>query len=269
MIFNSVIKGKGGGAVTFTYTGSYAWYDDNTLALLSSGILTFTDSIIADTFVVGGGGGGGGSDTYVGSAGGSGGGAGYTNLNRVQYEKSVDYSAVIGAGGNGASGGSFSNNSRPSTQRGASGGTTSINGVSASGGQGGGVGYKYVSGSTYYGAYSGGNGGSGGGGSNSGAGGTDGSGGASSTYTGSRTCEGGTGQGSTTRAFGGSSEFLFSTGGTARSNKAGEVNTGNGGGGSNDETVGCSGGSGIILIRSEALVRPETGTYWIHSPLVS
>lgn len=58
--------GEGGGTPaisTFTYTGTWAWKDEDqtVLALLSSGVLTFEKDFTADVFLVGGGGGGTGS----------------------------------------------------------------------------------------------------------------------------------------------------------------------------------------------------------------
>lgn len=209
-----------------------------------------------DAFLVGGGGAGCGvpatGSTRPGTGGGGGKTATYRNLSITKY---MQYSAVVGAGANGSSG------------SGGSGGSTSIFGKNVSGGNGGTT-------------NGGGNGGSGGGGLyyindgayyRGGVGGTDG--GSGEGQTGSPGKPGGTGQGSTTRAFGEATGDLYaggggggnsgnggsggggSGGGINENGVNGTANTGGGGGGAGERQGsgtsyrGGNGGSGIILLR--------------------
>ena len=177
----------------FTYSGSYELvHDDDTsidttsdsdlqspwkIRFLTSGTLRFTNMYGSvngiDVFLVGAGGGGGGAS----SGAGSGGGGGYTATHRaVSVATNTDYLISIGNGG---------------TLR-TDGGSSSGFGYTANGGSHGSQG-----------GVAGGAGGSGGGagGSIGGAGGSDGSNGSNGGSSG--TIAGGTGQGTTTREFGG------------------------------------------------------------------
>lgn len=241
----------------FTYTGQYKIVDDSgneitstttnnwNIRLLTSGTLTFTDlrgTSSIDLFLVGGGGGSPSRtvSTDYGTVHSGGGGGGYTKTQKsvsVSANAAIDVS--IGAGGG----------------AGSSGGTTTVkvNGTahSASGGNAGGAPYWNGS-NTVCGA--GGSGGSGGGAASSGgfAGGSggsnggNGSGGRSNVFP---TSSAGSGQGTTTRAFGESSGEMFSYGGSGGGGTPPVVgtlaaNTGHGGQGS-----GGSGYSGIAIIR--------------------
>lgn len=191
---------------------------------------------IVDIFCVGGGGAGGAYSTQTFESGesqfadGGGGGGGYTatHLN-VAVTPLSNISAVIGAGGINH----------------ANGNTTSFGSLSVSGGEAG----RSASSSTSAGA--GGNGGSGGGGGgvrvsmggsysidcDAGVGGANGGNGGNGWYT-----SGGSGQGTTTRAFGESTNTLYSNAGGFRSGDNPVVN-GNGGFGD------APGASGIIIVR--------------------
>lgn len=202
-------------------------------SILSSSMVMFSKNVAEiDVFCVGGGGSGAfnsGSSTY-----GGGGGGGYTasGLN-VNFEADVEYAAIIGAGGVHAE----------AINQGNSGGETSLLGVTAAGGKGGG--YR-----------TGGDGGSGGA-CPGGKGGSDGSDATGSSYT------PGKGQGTTTKPFGDESEEIAYAGGGGASNATpgelgggayranGEQNTGGGGGGggSTSTAYGGDGGSGIIIVR--------------------
>lgn len=268
----------------FTYTGNWEWYNEEQtiVKLKTSGVITFDSDFPADVFVVGGGASGAGSyGNYSPQISGGGGGGGYTKTQRVSFKKGIEYPATIGAGG-----ASVSNNV-PSNNGGKAGGTTSINGVSANGGNGGtgGYGSSWLPGTTYG---NGGSGGSGGGSSfwavgdypGTGVGGSDGSSGTSNRIA-SGTLPGGSGQGTTTRAFGEPDGELFAGGGgggcgdshisstpnggaggggngggsnNSRDATPGQENTGGGGGGvfyysSNILRYSGAGGSGVILIR--------------------
>lgn len=241
----------------FTYTGQYEIVDDSgteitstttnnwNIRLLTSGTLTFTDlrgTSAIDLFLVGGGGGSNSTtvSTDYGTVHSGGGGGGYTKTQKsVSVSANSAISVSIGAGGG----------------AGSSGGTTTVkvNGTahSASGGNAGGAPYWNGS-NTVCGA--GGSGGSGGGAASSGgfAGGSggsnggNGSGGRSNVFP---TSSAGSGQGTTTRAFGESSGELYSYGGSGGGGTPPVVgtlaaNTGHGGQGS-----GGSGYSGIAIIR--------------------
>ncbi len=241
----------------FTYTGEYKIVNDSgteisetttnnwNIRLLTSGTLTFTDlrgTSSIDVFLVGGGGGSNSKTTSTdyGTVHSGGGGGGYTKT-----QKSVSVSAnsaipvSIGAGGGaGSSGGTTTinvNGSTYSASGGAAGGAPWFNGnntVCGSGGSGGSGG-----GSASSGGFAGGSGGSDGG---------NGSSGKSNVFpTGSV----GSGQGTTTRAFGESSGELYSYGGSGGGGSVPVVgtlaaNTGHGGQGS-----GGSGYSGIAIVR--------------------
>lgn len=250
----------------FSYTGQYAFDGDPEgdweLQLLTSGELT-VDSIAGpvDVFLVGGGGGGGGAYDNGNSAYiycGGGGGGGYTKTVSAMELTTDTYTATVGAGGTG--GVRYSTGYETSNTSATSGGTSSFNGSSITGGSKGGNGKT----STTRG--SGGTGGSGGGGGNKtsagGAGGTDGGNGGRGSST---SITGGKGQGTTTREFGNTSGTLYSSGGDGGGSNvtiAGSANTGNGGGGGycknptnagsykDDVTNGFNGGSGIIIIRN-------------------
>lgn len=268
----------------FTYTGDWEWYNEEhtIVKLKTSGIITFDSDFPADVFVVGGGASGAGSyGNYSPQISGGGGGGGYTKTQRVSFKKGIEYPATIGAGGVGVSNNTFNN------RNGNAGGATSINGVSANGGNPGtgGYGSTSVPGTSYG---NGGSGGSGGGssfwGSSSypgiGAGGSDGGSGTSNRIS-TGTIPGGAGQGTTTRAFGEPDGELFAGGGgggcgdtklfstpnggaggggngggtnNSREATSGQENTGGGGGGvffysSNVTRYSGAGGSGVILIR--------------------
>lgn len=241
----------------FTYTGQYKIVDDSgneitstttnnwNIRLLTSGTLTFTDlrgTSTIDLFLVGGGGGSPSKTTPTdyGTVHSGGAGGGYTKTQKsvsVSANSAIDVS--IGAGGG----------------AGSSGGTTTVkvNGTahSASGGNAGGAPYWNGS-NTVCGA--GGSGGSGGGSASSGgfaggSGGINGGNGSSGKSNVFPVSSAGSGQGTTTRAFGESSGELFSYGGSGGGGTPPVVgtlaaNTGHGGQGS-----GGSGYSGIAIIR--------------------
>jgi hypothetical protein len=203
-----------------------------------------------DVFCVGGGAGGGKSSSSNG--GGGGGGGNTSTANGLAVQLNTLYDVIIGAGGIGATSGA-----------GGAGGKTQFgNLVTANGGAGGG------DSSNRY----GGNGGSGGGAAGTsdwpaGAGGSNGSNGGTSSA-GTR----GTGQGTTTRAFGEPTAELFAGGGggggpagksapggaggggagrndNTNTGGHGVANTGGGGGGGGAGSHGADGGSGIAIIR--------------------
>lgn len=239
--------------IQYTYTGSSTLStgvdsDGNPtweLKLLTSGTLNIKEMLtpIQDVFLVGGG--GGGATGRSGGGGAGGGGYTYTALN-FDIPFGADKQAIIGAGGVGG-------NDDTSTEA-TDGGTTSLFGLSAAGGKAGSP--RPLIGE---GGPNGGDGGSGGG-----AGGLD------SAYDHTIVGNGGTGQGTTIRAFGESTGTLYAGGGGGgnalisnttfdRSISSGEVNTGGGGAGgaSNQSTsssrqydyAGSAGGSGIIILR--------------------
>ena len=272
----------------FTYTGDYdivndagepisAGQGDWNIRLLTSGNLIFSELKSGiDIFLVGGGGGGAGIGAYPYSNQGSwsgyywygngGGGAGYTKtVKSIAADINTAYAVTIGAGGAaGAAGKNGSDGGASSIVIGAT--TYSAEGGKAADGRNGG------------------NGGSGGGagalssGTESpycgGAGGTDGGDGVTPTVPtycqGSAIGSGGTGQGTTTRAFGDASGVLYATGGggaggyhsssgthgTTGAGGGNNPNTGDGGigGGQNTTYAGyqtpTAGGSGIIIIRN-------------------
>lgn len=241
----------------FTYTGQFKIVDDSgneitstttnnwNIRLLTSGTLTFTDlrgTSSIDVFLVGGGGGSPSKTTSTdyGTVHSGGGGGGYTKTQKsVSVSANSAISVSIGAGGGaGSSGGTTTvkvNGSTYSASGGAAGGAPWFNGnntVCGSGGSGGSGG-----GSASSGGFAGGSGGSDGG---------NGSSGKSNVFP---VDSAGSGQGTTTRAFGESSGELFSYGGSGGGGSVPVVgtlaaNTGHGGQGS-----GGSGYSGIAIIR--------------------
>lgn len=241
----------------FTYTGQYKIVNDSgteisetttnnwNIRLLTSGTLTFTDlrgTSAIDLFLVGGGGGSNSKtvSTDYGTVHSGGGGGGYTKTQKsVSVSANSAISVSIGAGGGaGSSGGTTTvkvNGSSYSASGGAAGGAPYWNGsntVCGAGGSGGSGG-----GAASSGGFAGGSGGSNGG---------NGSGGRSNVFP---TSSAGSGQGTTTRAFGESSGELYSYGGSGGGGTPPVVgtlaaNTGHGGQGS-----GGSGYSGIAIIR--------------------
>lgn len=241
----------------FTYTGQYKIVDDSgneitsttsnnwNIRLLTSGTLTFTDlrgTSSIDVFLVGGGGGSNSKtvSTDYGTVHSGGGGGGYTKTQKsVSVSANSAISVSIGAGGGaGSAGGTTTvkvNGTAHSASGGAAGGAPWWNGsntVCGAGGAGGSGG-----GSASSGGYAGGSGGSNGG---------NGSSGKSNVFP---VSSAGSGQGTTTRAFGESSGELFSYGGSGGGGTPPVVgtlaaNTGHGGQGS-----GGSGYSGIAIIR--------------------
>lgn len=255
-------------------------------------VITFTESTTwvvpdgvdkVDVFLVGGGG-AGGYGLSISNAlvpyGGGGGGGGYT-LTRLNYGvvEGQEIAVVIGAGGKASS-----------YSQSGDGGVSSFGTLTVNGGKGG---YRkqYNSNNGTLGTNAGGAGGSGGGGGNiasvcaAGVGGSD---GATPPITkeGNYSSESGTGQGTTTRAFGESTGTLYAGGGggggsslnyydyTSKSAGAGGLggggkggtygpgtpgtpNTGGGGGGGGcyftsndyDAWVGGDGGSGVVIVR--------------------
>lgn len=181
-----------------------------------------------DVFLVGGGGGAGVAYEYCGNYGG--GGGGYTRTEKNILYGAGSYNVVVGAGG---------------SSNGGNGGSSSFDIYSVAGGQG----------AT---SHSGGNGGSGGGAVDK-AGGSDGADGIDATGTGCNSVgTGGTGQGTTTRAFEEPTGTLYSTGGHGdgggeHSGTDGTPNTGNGAYPgtdlSNQGYIGGLGGSGIVIVR--------------------
>ena len=200
MIFNThypFIGGGGGGVPQFTYTGQYNFIDDGSgnwrIKFLTSGVLTYTQDVIVDVFLVGAGGGGKSGKTAR-----AGGGSGYTKtVKSVKKKKKTRYPIEIGVSGESVDGGN-----------------SSAFGVTADGGK--------LGGTTLF---NGGDGGSGGGAFKA-TGGVDGANGnSSSPYI------GGKGQRTTTREFGESTGDLYASGGSGVSNgaTAGADNTGDGG----------------------------------------
>ena len=233
----------------------------------SSGTFTVPANVTSiDIFCVGGGGAGGdyyvaNSDSSAGNGGGGGGGYTATKLGH-SVTPGQTFTVTIGAGG------TVTTNSSGGT-----GGTTSFGSVlSANGGSGG----EENSGGTDGGAGGSGGGGASGSGSYAvyGKGGSDGSDGYGTAKIGSD-FYGGTGQGTTTRAFGESSNTLYAGGGGAYNGTssggagaggdggggagrvAGTANTGGGGGGNGERFAAASsakgtagaGGSGICIVR--------------------
>lgn len=245
------------------FTGNCAIFGDETagrIELYESGDLTLYPGIY-DFFLVGGGGSGTQrTDTSVAGATGGGGGGYTTTQTGVEITSVTDYTAVVGAGGV-ASAGSNTTVSSPDLSQ----------SFSAAGG-------NFISSSSvssYSDGAAGGSGGGGAGNKNGGAGGSNGGNGSRGTNPGS-SAYGGTGQGTTTRAFAEESGTLYAGGGggggddaggaggaggggaggngvsNTRYGAAGTANTGGGGGGGGEygrpSTQG-NGGSGIMIIR--------------------
>ena len=229
-------------------------------------------------FGVGGGGGGAGG-SYVARGGG---GGGYTKTSgNIGVTPGTSYAITIGAGGRGGLADGTGNDS--ATHAGATGGTTTFSNLFSVSGGGGGR-HNMTTG----GGQSGGSGGSGGGaqgfyssGSSSSLNSSGAAGGSNGGAGGNRQCKGdgtswtgGSGQGTTTRAWGSSSGTLYAGGGGgggrngygggsggsggggagsgSGSGGNGSANTGGGGGGGYDTNAGGSGGSGIMLIKCVA-----------------
>lgn len=211
----------------------------------SSGTFTVPTGVRSiDIFVVGGGGGG---KSGVTSAAGGGGGGGYTKtVLKYAATPGQTFAVTIGAGGNPALNGGATSFGSVATAAGGKGGFLYAGGPGGSGGGGAGTDW-------------GGNGGSNGG---NGSAGSDGN--------------GGTGQGTTTRAFGESSNTLYAGGGGGGAKVTngaggaggggaggdiydgwavdGTANTGGGGGGgaqhgTDASNAGKAGGSGICIVR--------------------
>ena len=278
--------------MAFGYTGTMELTSDaKQVRFLTDGTLTMYQDMYVDVFLVGGGGAGGEAEYHhIGSYTegwsrhnlGGGGGGGYTVTRRdLLLEAGETYTLTIGSGG-----GDYQVNNSTVYD---GGDTVFTDGdaltITAAGGKHGGDGYIYGVGHAY--AF-GGNGGSGGGAGRIdeteydgeggtigsygpyngavGAGGTNGSDGED----GGGPTAGGTGQGTTTKAFGETNGELFSSGGDGGAVSSsssvfqwpqnGAANTGDGGqgGGYTDNisytgdwsSAGGKGGSGIIIIRS-------------------
>jgi hypothetical protein len=242
-------------------------------------ITTLGDDAVIEYLVVAGGGGGGCSGTGGGAGAGAGGAGGLlygTNLTVT----AATFTAVVGAGGPGATGSTYLSGAKGDTSSfsggsistlTATGGGFGAGGYSSyitpgSGGSGGGGGHSVTAGGTGIGGQ-GNNGGAtisytspyggGGGGGHSAAGqnsisGNVGNGGAGTNYsiTGSPVgYAGGGGGGGTSSAYG-SASHGGGVGGSSNTNGTGGViNTGGGGGGSGSFAIAGNGGSGIIVIR--------------------
>lgn len=262
--FSYAVKDNAEWVHTSTYTAT-ATTTKGQQTFTSSGIFTVPYGVRSvDMFCVGGGGGGGNGTSVSNNYAGGGGGGGYTTTQKsISVTPSQQIVVTVGAGGAAASNGGNSYFTIGGT-----------NYCVANGGVKGENGYRESFGG------SGGSGGSGGGGSAyrssssmaAGAGGSNGGDGISGGST------KGFGQGSTTRAFGESSNTLYAGGGGGGGNgqvanseralggsggggnggdalnggSAGTTNTGGGGGGGYTYTSGgpgFAGGSGICIIR--------------------
>lgn len=189
------------------------------IRFLKSGTAKFLSFALRaiDVFCVGG---GGGSHLVFNATEDAGGGGGYTKtLKGVIVSLNTGYNIVIGAGGA----------VDLTTNQSKTGGTSSGFGCSANGGKGAE-------------SFHGGDGGSGGG--YRGTGGTNGGDGSSyGIYT------GGTGQHTTTKAFGDSAATAYGAGGSGVSSAAPVANTGHGGNAYNGTTT--AGASGIVIVRNK------------------
>lgn len=218
-----------------SYTASAKTTSKGTQTFTASGTFTVPTAVRSiDIFCVGGGGAAGAvygssSNPYT-----SGGGAGGKTATKKSYAVTPGdtFAVTIGAGGTGST----------SNTTGATGGTTSFGSVvSATGGTGS---TNRANSSSSGGT--GGSGGSGGGGAPGGDGGSDGSdGGVTLTST-----NGGSGQGTTTRAFGESSNTLYAGGGGAGGKESASAGVGTGGdggggdGGDRDVSSSAAGANG-------------------------
>ena len=247
------------------YTGDYELYGDETkgyISLLTSGILTLSKGVY-DIFAVGGGASGSSGISAL-APGQGGGGSGYTVTRKNIKILSGEYSVEIGSGGVSADGNSTNSKSGGNTSVFLTSDTITANGGAkntdtnrgGNGGSGGGSGDNAYS-SNYY---------------DGGDGGSDGNNGETKNQSGGYT--GGVGQGTTTRAFGESSNTLYAGGGggssvynrgtggagglggggNGRSGSSspaasGAKNTGGGGGGTTRGAVSGAGGSGIAMVR--------------------
>lgn len=221
----------------FTYTGTFTTIDDGNnnwrIKFLTSGNLIFSDLGSAingiDVFMVGGGGGNGNSQQITDWC--AAGGGGYTKTAKnITVQTGEGYEIIVGSGG-----------TRPTVSNTQTrGGTSTAFGISAEGGYSG----K---------AFNGGDGGSGGAGSNSKIPGANGGNGEAGTVYGAK---GGIGQGTTTREFGDENAQVYATGGyfspqNGINNQGnGTLNSGDGGGGTDNNTKHTIGGSGIVIIRN-------------------
>lgn len=223
----------------FTYTGDYEVLDDGhgnwRIKFLTSGTLTFFNSISKgiDVFLVGGG--GGGASWVSTMAASASGGSGYTETyTEVSVSKGTEYPITVGAGGAGRG--------RSGTGSGGTSGDdgedTTAFGYTASGGKCGEASFTSLPDTNYNSGY-GGDGGSGGGAGGSGVGGID---GGNGTKSGVERGYGGNGQDKTTREFGEPDGDLYAQGGGA--DTVAVANSGNGGYRSNN------GSSGIVVIRN-------------------
>lgn len=251
----------------FTYSGSCKVVNDSdeeisvskgdwNIKFLTSGTLTLSElngaSSGIDLFLVGGGGGGGTSNkgTYDGAGYGSGGGGGgYTKTySAVQIAKG-SYAITVGAGGSAAGSGGASSIGISGTTYAASGGSAGGSGGGGSGGSGGGAG-AWAQGV----------------GRDGGSNGANGTAYVNNGYP-STNMTGGSGQGTTTKAFGNASAtYAYSQGGgggggitftlSSAASKPAETgargnNTGDGGRGWSYNTYsGTAGNSGIVIIRN-------------------
>ncbi|MBP3284546.1 MAG: InlB B-repeat-containing protein [Clostridia bacterium] len=237
---------------TYTYTGTSSTSKDDTywyIYLKSSGNLTFTDAQSIDIFLVGGGGGG----YYAKDSRGGGGGGGYTATHKGIYAaKGSAYSIAVGAGGAVNCQGGTTSAFGKSVSGGYPGTHCDNDQTGGNGGSGGGAGADFRSSATYSGTAGASNGNS-----------------ATSVSYGSPWNDysyGGTGQGSTTRAFGTGELYAGGGGGGGKNSSSGGAggggtgsaegvnagdgapNTGGGGGGCSYSSGGA-GGSGIVIIR--------------------
>lgn len=260
------IKGSGKRPLRFSYTGGAQSYEmtvdengkDWEIKFKSSGKFYTLDNAKIDVFVVGGGGGGSARINHSGGAG----GGGYTATQTgVPIYAGSTYNIIIGDGGAGRA--------NQSSEQAGTGGTSSAFGVTANGGEGGYPRTHWYDWQTETNGL-GGAGGSGGAGAavpngTIAKGGSDGTDGATNTDTDTAgTFNGGSGQGSPTRAFGEASGTLYSTGGDSRYNytssypQSKSPNTGDGGdsgdyynaNSANTTYSGTNGGSGIVIIRN-------------------
>lgn len=283
-ICGSPVCAGGKPKMKFTYTGDYVVRKDGVVELLTSGTIVFLEPKVIDLFMVGGGGGGG---DFTSSASGSalgGGGGGYTRtVRRVSVAANTSIPVTVGTGGapNSAGGASAFNtiytaNGGKTAEPYSSSNATKLKGGSGGSGGGGGV----ISNSDY------------------GAGGYDGNDGEAG-Y-GLSNISGGTGQHTTTKEFGETTEklyagaggggryiagstFVISPGGSggggsgacghgsdAQAAAAGVANTGGGGGGAaasynGVKGAGGSGGSGIVCFRDAAELPELAGTWVMNS----
>ena len=201
------------------------------LTIKASTRVVFLSEEEVDIFAVGGGGGGAGQGNGTGGCG------GYTKTVK-NSSLSGSYIVTIGLGGSG--GGGWSD--------GSAGGTTSFGNIISASGGGGGIAQVHQKGHSC-------SGGSGGGGWRYDGAGCNGYGGSN----GGNGCGPfpGTGQGTTTRAFGENTTDLYAGGGGSEggvdggagggggTSTSGKANTGGGGG-----ACGANGGSGVILVRN-------------------